>query len=349
MKAQYRNECLDIMKAIACVFVVLIHCMFPGSLGVICRALARFAVPFFFIISGYFLYDRDRKSANASIPRKVRHLLIIALLSGIGYFIIEIVQYIYMAFDSFRIWTFLQEKISWELMLRFFLTNTPIVYSPRWFLYALVYCYFSIWLFHKTDVSYKWLYGASGCLLLGHLLLEYSSFFLGNNVGFYIGNSDVYVTIRNLFIFRALPWFVLGLGIKEYEKLLKIRTPYCMIGILFGIISTIVEVFLLGDASIYVGTLILVFFMFCIALNKGEQSFHSPINHIGRDLSLYVYILHGAVISGFAFVERILKIEAGWFLWFKPLLVIFISILAAEMIYLLTEKIKVWRKKKNEL
>ena len=146
-----------------------------------------------------------------------------------------------------------------------------------------------------------------------------------------------------------MPWFVLGLGIKEYEKLLKIRTPYCMIGILFGIISTIVEVFLLGDASIYVGTLILVFFMFCIALNKGEQSFHSPINHIGRDLSLYVYILHGAVISGFAFVERILKIEAGWFLWFKPLLVIFISILAAEMIYLLTEKIKVWRKKKNEL
>lgn len=50
-----RNKYIDAAKALACIFVVLIHCMFPGKIGLVFRALARFAVPLFFAVSGYFL------------------------------------------------------------------------------------------------------------------------------------------------------------------------------------------------------------------------------------------------------------------------------------------------------
>ena len=49
-----QNYTLYSVKMIAAIAVVLIHCMLPGTIGIIVRNVARFAVPMFFIISGYF-------------------------------------------------------------------------------------------------------------------------------------------------------------------------------------------------------------------------------------------------------------------------------------------------------
>lgn len=54
-KKQY-NYCLDFIKGIACIFVVFMHCEFPGILGTAVQAISRFCVPFFFMISGYFCF-----------------------------------------------------------------------------------------------------------------------------------------------------------------------------------------------------------------------------------------------------------------------------------------------------
>lgn len=48
----------------ACLSVVLIHCMLPTGLGVIACALARFAVPLFFMVSGYYLRREDMTNAQ---------------------------------------------------------------------------------------------------------------------------------------------------------------------------------------------------------------------------------------------------------------------------------------------
>lgn len=45
-KKQY-NYCLDFLKGIACIFVVFMHCEFPGVTGVVVQAISRFCVPFF--------------------------------------------------------------------------------------------------------------------------------------------------------------------------------------------------------------------------------------------------------------------------------------------------------------
>lgn len=45
---------LYILEGIACLAVITIHIGFPGTIGVIVNVIARFAVPLFFIVSGFF-------------------------------------------------------------------------------------------------------------------------------------------------------------------------------------------------------------------------------------------------------------------------------------------------------
>ena len=58
MKKQ--NECLNFFKGIACILVVSLHVRFPVEAvdGVI-QCIARFAVPLFFMISGYYCCFED--------------------------------------------------------------------------------------------------------------------------------------------------------------------------------------------------------------------------------------------------------------------------------------------------
>ena len=58
------NRTLYFWQGLACLSVVLIHCMLPTGLGVIACALARFAVPLFFMVSGYYLRRGDMTNAQ---------------------------------------------------------------------------------------------------------------------------------------------------------------------------------------------------------------------------------------------------------------------------------------------
>lgn len=44
---------IDLFKAIACIFIIFIHCKLPGTAGGVMEALARFGVPLFFAVSGF--------------------------------------------------------------------------------------------------------------------------------------------------------------------------------------------------------------------------------------------------------------------------------------------------------
>lgn len=62
-----RNQAIEWCRLIASVFVVFVHCAFPGKLGEITEGLARFAVPFFFAISGYFCYGATTRMVKRRI------------------------------------------------------------------------------------------------------------------------------------------------------------------------------------------------------------------------------------------------------------------------------------------
>lgn len=70
------NYCLDYIKGIACIFVVLMHCEFPGILGIAVQAVSRFCVPLFFMVSGYFCYKPIMQVhvGEKSYIRKIKHV-----------------------------------------------------------------------------------------------------------------------------------------------------------------------------------------------------------------------------------------------------------------------------------
>lgn len=65
------NVSLNILKGIACFNVVMIHCTFPGAIGKIISGLARFAVPLFFAISGYYIYSRKQREIEKNFQLKL--------------------------------------------------------------------------------------------------------------------------------------------------------------------------------------------------------------------------------------------------------------------------------------
>ena len=66
-----RNSLLDLLRFISCLFVVLIHCPLPGFLGTAIITFGRYAVPFFLMISGYYLFSDNRNV----VLRKAKNII----------------------------------------------------------------------------------------------------------------------------------------------------------------------------------------------------------------------------------------------------------------------------------
>ena len=84
--AKQRLYRMDHIKLLAAYFVVLIHSLFPGNLGVAVKAVARFAVPFFFLCSGFFLYGNKPES----IMKKALHILKLFLVTAVVYLVVSV-------------------------------------------------------------------------------------------------------------------------------------------------------------------------------------------------------------------------------------------------------------------
>lgn len=100
-KKQY-NYCLDFIKGMACIFVVLMHVEFPGLTGTAVQAISRFSVPFFFMVSGYFCFRQflqksDDKNAAVNggliIRKKTLHIAKITLYASLFYFTLALLQH----------------------------------------------------------------------------------------------------------------------------------------------------------------------------------------------------------------------------------------------------------------
>ncbi len=74
---QTRNYTLDVMKLISSFFIVFIHVPFHGIAGEVIRSISRFAVPVFFMTSGFFSYENDTQTILRRI-KKLAGILIFA-------------------------------------------------------------------------------------------------------------------------------------------------------------------------------------------------------------------------------------------------------------------------------
>lgn len=287
-----KNNSLNQIKFIASIFVVFIHTSFFKNynksgyiLDFIIDSTARFGVPIFFAISGYFLYEKFKKNQFMYYLNYVKKILFLHLWVGLSYKIFTYFDVLLnngkLPSNFFNFHTFTKQLFSYGL------------YLHLWFLPALVIAVsllFIFKVFHLEELG-----------ILIALILHILSMF---------GSGEIYVTAHSIPM-RFLPrtgitigFFYVSLGyiISKYKinekinfskrKFTLIISSLCLIQLIER--SYFVIKYKASQGSNYFTTTIfLVFFILIFALNYIDL--FPRLNKVSS-YSLEIYLWHPLIM-----------------------------------------------------
>ena len=324
------------MKGIACLFVVWMHCEFPGRMGIIVQAISRFCVPFFFMVSGYYSGDMSKRvmgEGRELIPnKKVLHILKITMWATLFYFIWAVICNL--------IWQDKSLSISMTEAAIWIVFNEPVIIGGHlWFLFALLYDYILVSLFDGTRIHKRqYIYGAISLALL--FLLGQGFHLLDIQVPVpefircHLSGGSRFAHVPN-FVYRnwlieGLAFFMLGRWIKENKDKVKISNTVLMIVVVLSSLLCLVERQIMGrDFGVNICTLPQVFALFLYAV-KNRNRHAGLMQRVGKDCSMLVYILHVFIWDVIAKVYVILGISNNSLAKFLlPIFVVVASIVTA--------------------
>ena len=326
VKAHWNS--IDFLKGLACIAVVFIHVKFPWPFAKPVTAFSRFAVPVFFAISGYFFTSRGTCSL-ASTARKLRHALVLGIWATAALAFLTFVQG--WLDPRLSATGFFRSHATAQDVACFFIKNappSPIVHL--WFLWALVYCYLFalIWF---GDGKRLWTTGPLGLtLLVGMVLFQEFAHCLPFKPTIPLRGVSIRFCVT--FIFRALPFFLLGIWIRRNEAAIrKLELPaWTYAAVAFaGAVVAAVEYKLFGNSQFYLGNYLTAIALFAWAIHHPAGGW-KPMVFIGRRLSLLVYVLHIAVWQFLTILLRRFHADSLLIVrWMLPVMVVALSLLVA--------------------
>lgn len=313
------NYSINSLKFIAIFSVIAIHCINVNGMQEkfeILLGLMRFAVPVFFLISGFYSYYENNEKALQKYKTRIIRLLKLIIASNIFYIITTPKFYNLMNYSTI---------FNFKSILACLIFNLPLIKGHLWFLDALLYCYILVFILSKVKINLNKFYFIIPLLLIVNLSLgEISSI---------IGISIEYFYYRN-FIFTGLPFFMIGYLIHDKLDFIEnnISNKFILLTLLPICGLTIIEsTYAITD--LYLGTILFstMIFIWCI-LNPNKLNFKIT-NLIGGKLYGYIYILHIFVV--FTLLKD-LSINLGWF---NPILVFTVTTILSYLVYLFINKI----------
>lgn len=304
------NTFLYLIKFIASMCVIAIHTRFSGVFGDIVDATSRFAVPFFFAVSGRFLIPYSM-TKTPDIRHKVGKSLVKTLkVTIVVYLVYSIYSLIYHLCigESFLGWFSSKYNLS-EARWFFFFNSGKFIYDGSftfdhmWYLFALIYVYGLIYIF--APVLRKWYKALIGILLFflffGQLLQNYYPI-----RPFGISICTWYV-MRN-WLFVGMPFVLLGilfsdyvagkketLSEAEYKSLTEKWALFGKVVIFAGLISGVIEFIIFGKKEVYFGSLLIVIGI--LFLSESGISGGRYLWKIGKEGSSNIYFYHVLLIS----------------------------------------------------
>lgn len=310
----------------------MIHVSPPGTGGLFIKGLARFAVPVFFICSGYFSYKLSITKDYSKIGKRIlslfKMLIITFVIYYIGLILISNPEKFYSALVSFDGWK------------KFFLANYLFVswFSFLWFLSALIYCYAIYAVFIKIKLVK--ILKLTPILIIAAIVVF--DFLVRND------NYNVNAAYFRNFLFDGLPFFMVGFIIKENEsKIKKLGTKIPLVFTAAGIGIFIAEFIFVNDLSeLYFGTAIMAVSLFIFALNfKCPDCFNKL--YLIDSMSLYIYLSHKLIKEIVTkLFNDVFLVEASIADNIKPVVVLTVSILFS---YLISKVIDKGKHKKNNM
>ncbi len=335
-KKQY-NYCLDFLKGIACIFVVFMHCEFPGLMGTAVQAISRFCVPFFFMVSGYFCFrpllpetNPLQEKENASRNRKkIIHIGKITLYASLFYLVFVLL--IQLVFHNRDFTVTGKDVVYWVVF------NQPrVIAGQYWFLFALLYAYILYGILERFNLR-RFAYVLAAIMFVGYFILAQ---------GMYLAGVSVPNCYYRNWLVEAFPYFMLGHWIHENYDRINIPNKTLLIIIVVSTLFCWVERWIMGrDFGVNIATLPQVFAMFVYGV-KNPTKHEGILQRLGRDCSMLVYILHPAVWLVLDGVYYKCGISGNMpALYLKPLLVLGVSIVLAIACNYVTSHIQIKKQK----
>lgn len=338
MKAEIndgRNHTLNYMKAIACFCVLMLHCGFAGIVGKLLYGPSRFAVPFFFMVSGYYVYSRDTQKVLSRLPGKIKHIAILLIGTEITYLVWHIIQSaINAGIEGVANWFFNTFTISKFVQLLLFQT-TPIG-DVSWFLVALLLCYIVTYFIAKYNL-WKMTSGMIPVLLMINIVL-------GEIVPFWGINSQWY-WCSNFWVL-GFPFYAMGFWIRRNQENLcqKCSVKRIVLIVIMSIILITIERIITNASQFFVGNFFMALALFLFSV-KYPTIFktRSFVENIGEKYAFYVYILHPIIRDLlYKLILEPIGLSAHLVItWTKPIVVFAICVGISKVVYGLESKFTV--------
>lgn len=316
-----RNSTLDLLKLFASYMVVFIHILFYGKIGTAVDALARFAVPLFFVVSGFFSYEITLKQ----IKKRISHTLRLIAFAVAVYILWNVLQLL-IAQDTQGLVYYFSKYLSIKDLFKLLVFNIPLFTVHLWYLFALLYVYISYYFAVLFSIRKRFVFVTSILLLALHV-------FLGEGLSIFKINVPIPL-VRN-FALMGIPFFGLGLLANTYKHKLC-NTPNYMIVIflILGILETIISRYFFGKNELYIGSLLIL--SACIAIFIKFPNIECPSALLSlTSCSTYIYIFHPLISSLIEIMYSIINIKFGISVFLQmihPILVCVLSTLWAHQL-----------------
>ncbi len=295
--------------------VVLIHCKFPGNIGLSLQAVARFAVPFFFMVSGYYCF-KGGHYPDIYIVRKILHIAKITFIWYLFYCLFFVVENWLLHSNH----TF---DFSISHILKVFLFNEPSNVPPHfWFLFALLNVYLLFLFVNKFKIK-KFAYVFSLIMFVVLIAMQQGMSLMGYSLKPYY--------FRN-FLIEGFPFFMLGHFLHDKEGKWSVSNRLLLIIVFISALSSVVESFMFKRfVKVFLSTYPLVICLFLYAIDNPNRH-QGTIQYIGKNLSLPIYILHWMVmmvvdraIHHYGF-EKVVLLQ-----WMRPIIVVGTTLLLSVL------------------
>lgn len=314
-----QNFTLFSAKAIACFFIICIHTSFPGKLGFMVNSFGRFAVPLFFMITGYYSFYLNKEEMANTIKRRIHKLLPLLTISFLLYLLLNIIIQIY----SGSLHTFINGLMSPDTIGKFLLLNwtTPVIgVGHVWYLFALLYVYLMLKIINKHNL-YSKCYIYSFFVVAGIYILEVISVYLRFDL------PQIYY--RNAW-FMGLAFFMIGHFIRKHANRFKCKKKHFKVITLLSLLLIFVSFWfernlMVKDNALFLTNILTVFLIFFISINKPNIHF---FDKIGARHSGTIYIIHYLLIILITYFFPAVLRTPHWG-WIYPFVVFSLSLLTS--------------------
>ncbi len=316
-----KNSCLNFFKGIGCILVIFLHFHLPGIGRDIAGGLARFAVPLFFMISGYYIYNSDRETVKRKLPGKIKHILYMCIYATLLYAAFTIAQ-LYIDGGVLAITEWIKEYFNAGQIFRMLFLGDMwfLNCSMLWFLYALLWSYVALYFVNRFQL-YKAAYIIIPFCFLARMILF--------GVTNYYFTGIHWLTVNN-FVVTGFPYVMIGNLLARYKDTIlpKIRIQWLsvsiLIGILLGVISDHTK--MMVDIA-YIGVILYAVCVFLLAQKYPQQKICGFLEMVGEKCFSFVYIMHmmvGYVLNKVFLLLDIYRFPASD--WAYPIAIVIVTV-----------------------